>query len=55
MSTAISETIRKTNKHLIRESFLFTRESIKGAGEPKEVPSVGRSGGEDEPGRKKKN
>ena len=34
MSTTISETIRKTNKHLIRESFLFTRDPSKGAGGP---------------------
>lgn len=38
MSTSISETIKKTNKHLIRKSFLFTKESIKGAGGPKEGP-----------------
>ena len=37
MSTAISETIRKTNKHLIRESFLFLTENLN-AGGPQEGP-----------------
>ena len=40
MSTTFSETTRKTNKHLIRESFLFTRESSKGTGGPKLGPHI---------------
>ena len=34
MAAAIAETTRKTNEHLIKEFFLFTRESINGKGRP---------------------